>query len=110
MHTAGSAESQTHTINLHRITVDWNEAEATYNDRVSGTAWVNSDLDWSAISSTTVDESVVGWKYFDATELVKAWLNGDYPNYGLELVGQVLSSNNLELISDTHADTDKHPV
>lgn len=110
MHSAGSAESQTHTVNVHRITVDWDESEATYEERLEDTEWQNSDLDWNAVSSTTVDESVVGWKYFDVTELVKGWLNEDYPNHGLELVGQFLTSNNLEFVSDQNSDSSKHPV
>lgn len=108
LHLSGSPDNFVSTVNVNRLVSDWNETEVTYNERVSGVAWSTSDIALS--SSAVVDENSIGWKQFDVTELVMGWLNGDFPNYGLELQAQFLTSNNLEFISENNSDVLKHPV
>ncbi len=110
LHLSGIPNNFISTVDLFRIASDWSETEATFNERLSGVAWKTSDLDWTPVSQTVVDENTIGWKSFDVTELLTGWLNGDFPNYGLELQAQILTSNNLEFISENHTDTTKHPV
>jgi len=64
------------TINVHRITADWDEMTVTW-DNFAGS------FDPAIIESFTA--SSIDWYSIDVTGLVQGWLDDDYPNYGLLL-------------------------
>ena len=66
-------------INVHRITSDWMECD------LNGVTWGNfgGAYDGSVVNSFTA--STNSWRSVDITLLVKAWMEGTYPNYGLLL-------------------------
>jgi hypothetical protein len=75
------------TIEAHRVTAAWDESQATWNQRLSGTNWTNAggDFDSTVAASTTANASGQGWETYTLTSLVQTWLNGTQTNYGLLL-------------------------
>ena len=68
------------TITTYRISSSWSEMEVTWQNQPSyaeayGSAVIRSDDNWRYIS-------------FDVTDLVHAWENGTYPNYGIMFAAQ----------------------
>ncbi len=109
LHSSGTPESNVVNVKVNRVLVEWNENEATYNNRLISTSWgFYSSL--SSADAIDVDESVIGWKTWTITSLVKDWLNGTYTNYGMALFGEAGNSNNLEFVSQNNPDTAKRPV
>jgi len=65
--------------NIYRVTEDWNEYTLVAPlDHDGDTVWASGDAG---------DPN--GWKSFDLTDLVQAWVDGDYPNYGIICKGIV---------------------
>jgi len=62
------------TFGAYRILADWDEATVIWNNRPS---WGTTAYD------TIVTDHNIGWWTFDVTPLVRDWLDGVYPNYGV---------------------------
>jgi hypothetical protein len=69
---------QTRTYTTYRIASNWSESTITWNNAPSYA---------QAYGSTGVTHEAWGWYSFDVTNLVRAWYNGTYPNYGIMLRG-----------------------
>jgi len=65
-----------HTVSLHRITGDWDEMTVTWNN-------FGGSYDATVVGSFTSDDTA--YKAIDITNLVKAWLDGTYDNFGVLL-------------------------
>lgn len=66
------------TITTYRVTSNWAENSITWNNAPGyGTPY----------GSKSIAHSAWGWYEFDVTNLVKSWVNGTYPNYGIMLRG-----------------------
>jgi hypothetical protein len=63
-----------HHINVHRITVPWDEATVTYNTIVGN---------YDPAVAATYTSTMAGWHQWDITTLVQSWVEGTYPDYGL---------------------------
>jgi hypothetical protein len=64
------------TADIHAITETWEEDTAVWpGPAFEGTSWATGDAGMPA-----------GWKDFDITTLVQAWVNSDFDNYGLRCV------------------------
>ncbi|MGC8782732.1 MAG: DNRLRE domain-containing protein, partial [Anaerolineae bacterium] len=85
------------TINAHRVTQPWNEAEVTWKSRDKGVAWTNQggDYDAAVAASTVVDDTKNVWRSWNITSLVAGWLSNPASNYGLILEA---SSANAEKV------------
>ena len=88
------------TVNAHRVTADWDEMTVTWNN-------FGGAYDAAVEASVLVDAG--GYKTFDVTALVQAWLDGTYPNYGF-LLEQGTTYPRSIFISREHADVNMHPV
>lgn len=66
------------TITTYRIASNWSACSTTWSNQPSiGDAYGSSDL-----------PSASGqWYSFDVTELARGWINGAFPNYGIEVRG-----------------------
>ena len=68
-------------VTVHRVTSFWS----------SGTVnWTTQPIYGEAISAVELpprDEATNRWYAFDVTELVRGWVNRDYLNLGLEIIG-----------------------
>lgn len=80
LYQAGGSDfpGQTRTVTFYRVTADWNETSITWNNR-PGYA--------EAIGSVTTTYNFQGWLSLDLTNLVKGWVGGSQPNYGLVAIG-----------------------
>jgi len=79
-------------IQTHQVLVNWNEAEATDDYRLTSTLWnVNyvglNDIDAkSGYESTTLfQQDYPKWKQWDITALTQKWVNLTATNYGVVL-------------------------
>jgi hypothetical protein len=66
--------AQSEKVNLHRITSDWQESNATWNNFGGN---YNSNIEGN-FTPTNSD-----WYSVDITSLVNSWADSTYPNYGL---------------------------
>ncbi|MBL8475485.1 MAG: DNRLRE domain-containing protein [Methyloversatilis sp.] len=64
------------TTDLFQVLNAWNESSVT---------WETAPMTAMAASSSTVQSSVNGWVSFDATALVRSWLDNPSANYGVLL-------------------------
>jgi len=76
--------NRTHTVTAYRTSSSWLESSVTWNTQ-PGTAEGYGSV---SITSGT-------WDYYtlDVTDLVRAWVGGTYPNYGITLRGPESSGN-----------------
>jgi hypothetical protein len=84
------------TIKAYRITSKWIEDEATWNNRLTATAWVTPGGEYlqeidEVEFSTTPDQ----YYNFTITEAVRGWLNGTYAPYGILLLSTNASAGNF---------------
>ena len=82
------------TVNVHRVTSDWDEGTAScatngianWASRKAGSvAWTTPGGDYDPAVAASVAASAVGAYHFDLTALAQNWANGAYPNYGVLL-------------------------
>jgi hypothetical protein len=95
------------TIKIYRITAGWIEDQATWTNRLTGTAWSTAggsyiqEID-EVEFSTTADQ----YYNFTITETVRGWMNGTYAPYGLLLLSTNASAGNFTYFAsseDTNA-------
>lgn len=68
---------------LHGLTKDFNETQATWNNATSTTAWTTAGGDYSAtVSDTVAQVSEVGRHWWDATSLTQGWTKTPSSNHG----------------------------
>ena len=90
----GGYHSSLFTHDLHLITADWAEMQATWLSRKTGVAWTTAGGDYDGAALISRAGYAVNAKnqfiYSDLTQVVKDWLDGVSPNYG------ILSKCNVE--------------
>jgi uncharacterized repeat protein (TIGR01451 family) len=69
---------KTRTITTYGVGSNWAETSVTWNTRPSST---------DAYGSASVTHESGGWHSFNVTTLVRGWVNGTLPNYGVMLRG-----------------------
>ncbi|MFK4106930.1 DNRLRE domain-containing protein [Streptomyces sp. NPDC019531] len=68
---------------LHGLTRDFSETQATWNSAATGTAWTAAGGDFSAtVSDTVAQVSEVGRHWWDATSLTQGWVKTPSSNKG----------------------------
>lgn len=69
-------EHQAPTIRAYRVTSDWSSSAITWNSKPAYT---------TTYASGVATNTTGNWYGLNVTTLVKYWLNGTYPNYGMVL-------------------------
>lgn len=69
---------KTRTITTYRIASSWSESSVTWNNKPSYA---------ESYGSAGVTHGADVWYSFDVTNLVRGWVNGTWPNYGIMLRG-----------------------
>ena len=67
-------------LELHRLTADWGESDATWDS-------MGANLDGAVIASIPPQASAGNWAAINLTGQVQAWVNGE-PNFGLAIVAE----------------------
>jgi len=70
------------TITPYRVGSSWTE---------SGVIWNSQPSIAEAYGSASITSEAFGWYSFDVTNLVRGWVNGTLPNYGIMLRGPEVS-------------------
>ena len=85
------------TANVHYVTAAWDEAQVTWNERLTGTAWAPAGGEYNAyVAGQMTLDNTVGWKAGNVTQLVDLWHRGRITNNGL-----------IVIAPSTGADSDK---
>jgi hypothetical protein len=75
-------------VTAHRLLEPWVEAEVTYQDADSTTAWTwPANFDAAPAATVTLFKDNLGWYTWNLTDLVTQWFTGIHPNNGLVLLG-----------------------
>jgi len=88
------------TTSGHRVTSLWDEATMTGSTQPT--------VDDSTAVFTVTELSSVGGKSYEVTDLVKGWLSGSYPNYGIRLA-HVQESTYFVVSSEANGNDDDLP-
>lgn len=78
-------------VSVHRVLIDWEELQATWNHRLTGVSWGSAgcsstaDRDAMPVSSTLIG-GVNSWYQWPLTSLVQEWVWGPSDNKGIILM------------------------
>lgn len=82
--------SKSLTLNVHSVTKTWQELQATWLKRLTGSSWSTPGGDYTSTAAATkslAQDSVPGvWLEFDIKTLTQEWVDGVTTNNGLLLV------------------------
>ncbi len=92
-------------LQAHQILVNWNQAQATRDNRLTGTPWNVQYVGLNDIDAKSTYESTVlfqsgqypTWKVWDLTALTQKWVNGSATNYGVVLWATNEGTNGYDL-------------
>jgi len=92
------------TIKAYRLTLDWNELEASWNNKTSLSQWSALGGDYGEeIDSLSFSNSSGNYYNFSVTQVVRGWLNSSYENYGLILIANNANQGNYTRISSSNS-------
>src|SRR5690606_23720839 len=107
------------TIQAYRVKRAWSEAQATWNEYVTGSAWGTSgaggadDIEATPIGSVVVATSATAGTVvtinLDA-DAVQEWIDGDFTNNGLLLKSENENKDEFLFASSENATTAWRPV
>jgi RHS repeat-associated protein len=92
-------------VQAHQILVNWNETQATRDNRLTGTPWNVAYVGLNDIDAKSTYESTIlfqsgqtnTWKSWDITALTQKWVNGTATNYGVVLWATNEGTNGYDL-------------
>lgn len=94
-------QSTARTIATYRVASAWTESSVTWNTRPS----FGSMYNWISIP-----HNAFGWYSVDVTTLMREWVSGQYPNYGIWLFGDESPINqNWRGFSTREGATERRP-
>lgn len=90
-------ETESLDFSIHRMLVDWEEMEATWNERAEDTAWgaagmlAGTDYESTPLGTFTVSVQGLGPEPLNlssalALSTVQGWVDGTYDNFGFALI------------------------
>ncbi len=104
---------------FYRMTNDWTEGTgasspadgATWSTRNGSVAWTTPGGDYhpAGLNSSNVINAIGSWAEFDATDIVAAWLSGQYPNYGVMVKSNSFNSPSF-VSSDNFTSTNRPKI
>ena len=95
------------TVKAYRLTSEWIETKASWNNRIGSSSWssVGGDYDPIELSTQVFLNSSEDYYNFTITELTRNWVNGNYNNYGIILIASNVSAGNFSKISSSDSTT-----
>ncbi|WP_107852715.1 DNRLRE domain-containing protein [Oceanimonas marisflavi] len=103
MNLEGIGSGDTAAIDLHRVTRDWHQSQASWSQALNTTNWTSpgGDIDPTAITSAVI-EPAGGPVQWDITALAGDWVAGNLDNHGVMLLGSP-GVNHADFSSSNHA-------
>ncbi len=98
--------TQTITGEAHKLTQDWVELEANWNDASSGVPWSSGGGGTydAAVLDSTATNTGAAWREWDVTLVVQEWVDAVSPDYGIAVVhAPVANGNRVQFQSRTAA-------
>jgi len=97
-------------VSAHRILNSWNEDSVTWNERETGVNWdtVGVDFDDMVVATTPIGSAKQRYEWL-ITSLVKDWVEGIYPNYGVVLVAGVAGMPGEQFYTSDETNPARHP-
>lgn len=98
-------------MSIFPVTGDWEEMEATWDDRLAGVPWQSPGGDYLATTAATTSVSGVAgsWYSWDVTALMQSWLDNPASERGMLLKAVSGNAVNARFASSDHADASLHP-
>jgi RHS repeat-associated protein len=106
-------------VQVHQLLVNWDEAQATSVNRLTGTPWNVAYVGLNDIDAKSTYESTIlfqsgqtnTWKSWDVTALTQKWVNGTATNYGVVLWAnnEDVNGYDLRFRSSEYATTTERP-
>ncbi len=106
-------------VQAHQILVNWNQSQATRDNRLTGTLWNVQYVGLNDIDAKSAYESTVlfqsgqypTWKSWDLTTLTERWLEGTAANYGVVLwaTNETTDGYDLRFRASEYATTTERP-
>ncbi len=102
------------TLTVHRLLQPWDEFEATWNERLNGTAWstpgMQAGVDYSSTVITTQTLTANETHTFDlgspaGLAMVQDWISNPTSNYGLALVATPSGGTTREQFNFVHSES-----
>lgn len=84
---------------LRRTASPWSEAGVTWN----------SEPDWGEVRSSASVGAASGWYEWNVTDLVAGWLEGSFPNDGMEIIGDEHVQQRERAFTSRETPTDLYP-
>ena len=83
----GGVGTTTLAYQVYRVTEPWDEATADWSNRTATATWMTAGgtVAPTVYAMIDVPPDVFGYYDWNITQLVNQWLEGAFPNYGLEL-------------------------
>jgi hypothetical protein len=97
---------------IYQVLENWTETGATYNNRLTSTAWGSSGCGGSPSRSTTLEDSFTasstGTYTMNITNSFKSWISGASQNYGW--VFDIPTSNGINIRSSEYSTQSERPL
>ena len=105
-------DGSTGSVYVNRVLQNWDEMQATYNDRLAGTPWgtpgMQADVDYQNIAHMQGHTASTGsFNELDVTAIAQAWADGA-PNHGVVIRSN--SNDGITYSSDDAAVQSNRPV
>ncbi|MDH3353015.1 MAG: DNRLRE domain-containing protein, partial [Nanoarchaeota archaeon] len=98
------------TIKVYRVTSNWNQTEAGWNNRTSTQTWSLGGGDYLEELDSINFNDTLGYYNFTITSAMRNWVNGSYNNYGLIIISEgAISGDTKEFSSSDEAISAQRP-
>ncbi|MEZ4682654.1 MAG: DNRLRE domain-containing protein [Caldilineaceae bacterium] len=84
---------------LRRLASDWGELGVTWN----------GEPDWAAVRDSTFVGTTPQWYEWEVPDLVQGWVDGTFPNHGVELIGDERVQQRERIFYARETNTDYFP-
>jgi len=106
-----SSNNNNMTVTVYRVTSEWDEAAAGWNNRTEAQPWSTAGGDYGEEITSIVFSNKTGQYNLTITSLVRGWINGSYNNYGIMLISTDAENGDYkEIASSDNPDAVVRPI
>jgi len=92
------------TVKVYRVTSDWIESEATWNNKSAASIWTSSGGEYNSneLDSIIITNASAGYYNFSVTDAARGWVNSSYSNYGVIFIAPNTAAGNFISMDSTN--------